>query len=299
MKIAIIIINFNGGRDTLECLDSIRKLTIGDFQVQVIVVDNASTDGSLKNICSKKSLKLKIIKNKKNLGFAEGNNVAIRWGLKNDFDYFLLLNNDALAGKNLLVQLIKEAERCSQAGVFSPKIYFAPGFEYHKQKYKKRDRGRVIWYAGGRIDWDNVLFSHRGVDEIDKGQYQEAEETAFATGCCMFVKKEVFQKIGLFDKRYFLYLEDADLSVRAKKAGFKVFYLPKGKVWHKNASSSQVGGELQDYYFTRNRLLFACEHASLRTRIALFKQAFKYLFQGNSVRRKAVKDFLFRHFGKK
>jgi len=187
-----------------------------------------------------------VLKNSQNLGFVEGNNVGIRYALKNGADWVLILNNDTTVAPDLLTQLIKQGNLINQSGILGPKIYFAPGFEYHKNRYKPSQRGKVFWYAGGIIDWDNVYCSHRGVDEVDKGQYDPptgGEETDFVSGCAMLVKKEVFDKIGLFDPRYFLYLEDVDFCQRAKKAGFKIIYVSQGKVWHYNASSSEVGGE--------------------------------------------------------
>ncbi|GAG55887.1 unnamed protein product, partial [marine sediment metagenome] len=156
----------------------------------------------------------------------------------------------------------------------------------------------VIWYAGSRMDWENVLASHRGVDEVDIGRYQRMEETDFATGCCMLVKREVFEKIGLFDKKYFLYWEDNDFSQRAKKAGFKVYFAPEAVIWHKNAGSSKSGSFLHDYYLTRNRLLFAFKYASLRAKIALIKESIIKLFKGRKWEKKGIIDFYLGRFGK-
>jgi len=333
-KVFIIILNFNGKRDTLDCLKTIQKLQISNYKLQIIVVDNASTDGSLESIKSKYSYQfvspprkiskkekasggpirknshtptIKLIKNRVNLGFAEGNNVGIRYSLENGADYCLILNNDTLVDKNTLLQLISRINAGSSSGrkaderigIISPKIYFAPGFEFHRHRYKKNERGKVIWFAGGRIDWKNVLASHRGVDEIDIGRYQKTEETDFATGCCMLIKKEVFEKIGLFDQKYFLYWEDIDLCMRAKETGFKIFYAPEAFLWHKNASSSEgAGGRTAVYYQERNRLLFALKFAPLKSKIAVLKQGLGYLFSGTKLQRKAVKDFLCLRFGK-
>lgn len=248
-KIAVIILNFNGKKDTLDCLKTIENLQFANCKLQIIVVDNASTNGSVKAIREKFS-QVKLIQNKENLGFAEGNNVGIRYALKNKVDYCLILNNDTLVDKDLLLQLIScinAGKANKKIGIVAPKIYFAPGYEFHRDRYQESERGKVIWYAGGKIDWDNVLICHRGVDEVDKGQYDKKRETDFATGCCMLVKRKVFEKIGLFDKKYFLYWEDVDFCLRAEKAGFKIYFAPQAIIWHKNAGSSASGSLLHLY----------------------------------------------------
>lgn len=303
-KIFIVVLNWNRKDDTTQCLESIGKLQISNYKLQIVVVDNASTDGSVKVIQKSKikdqneNLKLKIIQNKENLGFAGGNNVGIKYALKNGADFVLVLNNDTLVDKNLLVYLIKAAEKYKNAGIFSPKIYFAPGFEFHKKRYSEKDSGKVIWYAGGIIDGDNVLGSNRGVDEVDDSQYDNIQETDFATGACMFIKREVLEKAGLFDEKYFMYLEDADLSQRIKRHGWRVLFVPDAKLWHKVAQSSSIGSDLNDYFITRNRLLFGMRYAPLRAKFALFRESLKLLLSGRKWQKRGVLDFYLSRFRK-
>ncbi|MFZ5366022.1 MAG: glycosyltransferase family 2 protein [Patescibacteria group bacterium] len=325
MKIFVVILNWNGKEFIFKCLDSVKKLEIGraspkampaarNLKLEIVVVDNASTDGSVEQIKSEKlkmkndKAKLKIIENNQNLGFAEGNNVGIRYALKNGADYVLILNPDTIVDENLILQLIsasggsafggKVARADSRIGILGPKIYFAPGFEFHKERYKPEERGKVIWYAGGRIDWNNVLSCHRGVDEIDRGQYDKVEETDFVSGCCMFVKKEVFEKIGLFDPKYFLYWEDSDFCQRAWMGGFRIVYVPGANVFHLDAGSSAVGGPLHDYYITRNRMLFGIKYASFRTKFALVRESIKLFFFGRPWQKIGIRDFYLWRFGK-
>lgn len=297
MKVFIIILNWNGKEFIFKCLDSVLKLKSDHLRLSVVVVDNASTDDSDK-IVEERYKGIKILRNQENLGFSGGNNVGIRYALENGADYVLILNPDTIVDQNLAVQLIKVAEKDARIGMISPKIYFAPGYEYHKVRYSELERGKVIFYAGGEIDWENVLDSHRGVDEVEKGQYDEVSETDFATGCAMLVKREVLEKVGVFDPKYFLYREDNDLCQRAKKAGYKVVYAPGGKVWHLNASSSVVGGDLHDYYLTRNRLLFGLRYAPLRTKLALLRESFKILISGRKWQKIGVFDFYRGKFGR-
>jgi hypothetical protein len=296
MNILIIIVNYNSCQSTVECLTSLDSLKYNDLQIKTLVVDNKSEDATVQ-VIRKDFPQVLLIENKKNEGFAEGNNIGLRWGLAHKFDYFLILNNDTVVSPGLLINLIKAANQNPKAGLFSPKIYFQAGFEYHLDRYNKSDRGKVIWYAGGQIDWKNIITSHKGVDEVDKGQYDNLEETDFATGCCMFIKKEVLEKIGLFNPKYFLYWEDTDLSWRAIKAGYKVIYTPEAFLWHKNAGSTHSGSYLHDYYLSRNRLLFGWYYASFRTKIALFRESVRLSKNGRKGQRRGIKDFLWGHFG--
>ena len=286
MKVSVIILNYNGLANTLDCLNSLKKCQTQGNQVDFIVIDNNSSDGSKKVLGTLDNIHL--IPNPQNLGYTGGNNTGIRYALRSKPDLILILNNDTLADKNLIVNLINAARN---ADIISPKIYFAKNFEFHKDRYKKDELGRVIWYAGGKIDWSNVIGRHAGVDEVDKNQYDTRSPVDFATGACMLIKRQVFEKIGLFDEKYFLYLEDMDFCVRAKKAYFKIIFEPKAILWHKNAGSvGGSGSDLQDYFITRNRLLFAVKFARLKTKIAVFRQVLTQV--ADPIKRKALTDFL-------
>ncbi|MFH0864206.1 MAG: glycosyltransferase family 2 protein [Candidatus Gottesmanbacteria bacterium] len=301
-KVFIIILNWNGKKDTIECLESIKNMEHETWNMKPVVVDNGSADGSVNEIEKLRNLELKdlkIIANKTNLGFAEGNNVGIRYALENGADYILFLNNDTIVDQNLVKQLLKVMEENPSVGIAGPKIYFASGFEFHHDRYREEDRGKVIWYAGGIIDWMNVYASHRGVDEVDHGQYNQTMETDFVSGCAMIVRCDVFKRIGLFDKKYFLYWEDNDFCQRAKKKGFKIFYYPPAFLWHKNAASSnKPGSNIHLYYQTRNRLLFGLKYAPWKSKLALFRESIKFLFEHN-ICQQAIKDFYLARFGAK
>ena len=298
-KVFISIINFNGEKNTLECLRSIDNLNMTGIDLNVVVIDNASKEKLNLKENFLQNASLKIILNEKNLGFSEGHNLGIKYALSNNADYIIILNNDTILDKNLVYELLNAFDKDSKIGIVSPKIYFAKGYEFHKDRYKNEDTGNVLWYAGGDMDWNNVLGKHRGVDEVDKGQFDVEKETDFSSGCCMGIKKEVFEKIGFLNKKYFLYYEDNDYSQRVKRAGYKVIYTPKAVLWHKNAGSvGGSGSNLQDYYITRNRLLFGMTYASLKTKFALFKESIKFLLNGRKWQKKGVLDFYLRKFGK-
>lgn len=298
LKVLVSLVNFNGSKDTLSCLDFLDKVKIEEFKLHVVVVDNASTE-NFKTEKQYSNFELKIIRSNKNLGFSGGQNLGIKYGLENGVDYFVILNNDVILNENFLIELLRTFDQERDYGIVSPKIYFAKGHEFHKDKYEQKDLGKVIWYAGGKMDWKNVIGSHRGVDEVDNGQYDELIKTDFITGCCALIKREVFEKIGLFDEKYFLYYEDNDLSQRAKRAGFEIYYQPKAILWHLNAGSTGGSGSLlHDYYITRNRLLFGFKFASFKTKLALTRESFRLIIAGRKWQKKGVLDFYLRHFGK-
>jgi GT2 family glycosyltransferase len=290
-KVTVILLNYNGKQDTLECLESIQKLQQKKTKINTIVVDNASKDDSV-NVIRAKFPKVTIIENKNNLGFCEGNNVGVKLAFDEGADFALILNNDTIVHPNLVEGLVQTAKN-QKVGIVSPKIYFAPGFEFHKDRYSKGERGKVIWYAGGLIDWNNILPQHKGVDQVDKGQFEKSEETSFATGCATLVSREAFKNLGLYDSVYFAYFEDADFSLRAQNHGYRVFYSPKAILWHKNASTfGGSGSPFQDYFITRNRLIFGLRHAPPRAKFALLRESFKFIIKGPERKRRAVIDAL-------
>lgn len=303
-RVYIIILNWNGWQMTLDCLKSLSSINTDGLKVEIVVVDNGSADDSINKIENEKikdkndKLKLQIIRNDKNLGFAEGNNIGIRYALKQGADYICLLNNDTRVDKNFLSELVICAENNPQAGVIGGKIYFEKDHEFHKDRYSEPERGKVIWYAGGLIDWKNVYGSNRGVDEVDKGQYDEEIETDYVNGCLMLLRANVIKQIGLFNKKYFLYYEDTDLSVRIKKAGYSLLYCPKAIIWHINAGSSGTGSNLHDYFTTRNRLLFGIRWAPLRAKIALLKESARLMINGRQWQKTGVRDYYLGRFGR-
>ncbi len=300
-KVFIIILNWNQPKLTIECLESIKKLHVKNFKLQIVVVDNGSTDGSVALIKSQIPMsndQWEILETGENLGFAAGNNVGIKYALKNDADYVVLLNNDTEVDSGLIDGLLKTFEENPKAGVVSPKIYFAKGFEFYKDRYKDSELGKVIWYAGGNMDWNNVYGSNHGVDEVDEGQFEKVSETDFATGCCIMFPAKVLNKVGLFNEKYYLYMEDADLSQRIRIAKYQILYTPYGYLWHKVSQSSGIGSQLNDYFITRNRLMFGMKYASLRTKVALLRESIRFMQNGRRWQKVGVKDFYLNRFGR-
>lgn len=297
-KVVVIIVNWNRKDDLVACLKSLSRVSTFGYELATIVVDNGSSDGSLEALNKITNFTFRVIPLKENTGFVGGNNMGIKAALEDGADFVLLLNNDTLVDRNLVRELVKVADKNKEAGVLVPKIYFAPGFEFHKDRYPKSVLGKVIWFAGGVIDWNNLYGSNFGVDDVDRGQFDQEKEVDFATGCAMFIRKKVLKKVGLLDERYFTYLEDVEFCQRVKKAGWRVLYAPLGYLWHKVSQTSGSGSNLNDYFLARNRMLFGLEYARLRTKFALLRESIKFLVSGRKWQRIGVRDFYLRRFGK-
>lgn len=302
-RLAIVVLNWKQPKLTINSIDSILKITHLDFSYQVILVDNGSPDDSLSQFENKylNNKQIFVIKNVSNLGYVEGNNTGIRYALKHNFDYVLVINNDVLVKPDFLDKLIKRANSKPKVDILGPKIYFAPGYEYHHDRYADRERGKIIWSVGGRVDWQNIIGSNIGIDEFDQGQYDHIRPSSidFISGCCFLIRVEVFQKIGLFDPRFFLFLEDSDFCQRAKKAGFHLSIAPKSIIWHLNSQTTGAGSYLHDYFITRNRMLFGFRYAGFRTKLALIRQSIAILFFDPSIwKRKGIIDFFLGKLGR-
>ncbi len=223
--VEIIVLNWNGKDDSIECLRSLSKIS---YKNKIItLVDNASTDGSIEAFKGEFPT-LNIIENDGNLRYAGGNNVAIRNGLKGKASLFLILNNDTIVKDNFLDFLVKTSESDKNIGIVVPKIY------YHEEMGK-------IWYAGGYVNFATGNIYHRGLRKTDTEGFDKREEVDYATGCCMLIRREVFEKIGLLDENYFIYGEDVDFSFRATRSGYKIVYEPQSFIWHKVTSATGGG----------------------------------------------------------
>lgn len=297
MKVALVTVDYNNHKDTYELLDSYEDLNTKNIETKFIVVDN----GSKKSLQKQKVEKYKntvLVRTTKNLGFAGGYNRGMKWAVAWGADYIFIINNDTFfKNKNILLHLIKVLKENKQAGLVSPKILFAPGYEFHKDRYKKSERGRVIWYAGGDFDWQNVYSKHRGIDKIDKGQFDEIGRTGFISGCCLMIKSEVLQKVGYFNEKLFAYFEDNDFVNRVEKAGFRQYYDGKVAIYHKVSQTAGIGSAFTDYLLTRNRLYIGMKYAPMRTKLALMREALKLLLTGRKAQKQGILDYFRGKFG--
>ncbi len=224
-KVEIIILTWNGKEDTLECLKSLQKVKYEN--IDITVVDNASTDDSAEIIAADFP-SVKLINNNTNLMYAGGNNVAIKEALSREAECILLLNNDTILHEDFLTYLVETISSEVEIGIVAPKINY-----YNNRK--------LIWYAGGFVNFFTGNIYHRGLRKRDDGNYDLPDDVDYATGCCMLIKRELFEEIGLLDEEYYIYSEDVDFSFRAHTAGYKIVFEPRSLIWHK-VSSATGGG---------------------------------------------------------
>jgi len=234
MRVSVIIVNWNGKRILEDCLDSLKEQTFR-WDFEVIVVDNGSTDGSE---C------FATIRNKRNLGFAGGNNAGIRAARGK---YIALLNNDARADKDWLKELVEAAEENPEVGMFASKIL--------------RTDGRID-SAGCTVHPDgNGMCRGRGERH---NNYNKSEDVTFPSGCAALYRKSMLDEIGLFDERFFMYNEDTDLGIRAQKAGYKCLYVPTAIVTHLYSQSSSAYSLKKLFRVERNRILIMLKSFTFR-----------------------------------
>lgn len=236
-KIFTIILNYNG-RDTLtNCLKSVFASDCANLEI--VVVDNASKDGSFE---AAKTLfpRAHFIASPKNIGFSSGNNLGIRFALEKGADFIFLLNNDAFVERETIAMLRDEAQRIEKPALLSPLIYAGA----------LNDK-RTVWFHGGSIDWNRMRTFHDTAANFDT---KNAYSTEYVTGCAMFISKEIFREIGLLDESFFLYYEDADFSLRAHRAGFPVMVYPEARVYHLEKSSADPNAKV--YWLVVSGILF-------------------------------------------
>jgi len=217
-------LNWNGRDLTLDCLASLEKVTYSN--ANVIVIDNGSTDDSVVSIKDKYP-ETDIIEFSTNLGFAGGNNAGFQ-STANKADYTIFLNNDTIVDPYFVEPLINELEIKSNTKQTAPKIYYA-------------DKPETIWFAGGKVNLWTGFIRHIGIRKKDSHDYSKKREIDYATGCCICMRTQDFESIGLFDQTFPMYAEDVDLSIRLKQKGGSIVFIPKSKVWHKVSAS--LGGE--------------------------------------------------------
>lgn len=245
-KLAIILVNWNGSDDTVNCLKSIEKSSFRDYSI--VVVDNGSCEDELLKI-KNCSINFTLIEAGENLGYTGGNNLGIKYCLEYNPDFILLLNNDTYIDVNALQNIINFAYSDEKIGILSPKILFHP-------------LRSLIWSAGTFLDKRFLMGYLRGYKDEDVGQFNSPAELDYVTGCAMLIRAAVVLDIGFLCNDYFAVCEDLDYCARAKDAGYKIQYVPDSVVWHiESASSGGHEAPQYVYYQTRNYYLFHSRRA--------------------------------------
>jgi len=290
---SIIIINYNGLKETCELLET---LPLEDESLEVIVIDNASRENEAARI-EQQFPRVTVVRSKKNLGFAGGNNLGIQAA---HGKYLFFINNDTLLevrgekseARDVFRPLIDRLESSEKIGMVCPKIRFSWG-------------NNPIQYTGytplSRFTLRNRSI---GFGETDHGQYDLPHPTPYAHGAAMMVKREVIEKAGMMPECYFLYYEELDWSMMIRRAGYDIWYEPAVTIYHKESQSTGQQSPLRTYYITRNRLLFVWRNNDSATRylsylylIALVgtKDVLKHLLQRRPDMAKATLRGIF-HF---
>lgn len=267
-----IVLNYNQKDLTAACLKSLTPSDCSDLRV--IVVDNGSTDGSAA-LVRREFPWVQVVVNERNLGFAGGNNVGIRYALAHGADLIWLLNNDTEVALDCATELARASMAHPECALFAPKTYYY-------------DRPRVLWYAGGDIRLDRPMgVIHSGMGMRDDGSFNREKEISFVTGCALVIRKKAVEAIGFLDEDIFAYLEDLDWSIKVREKGYKALYVPSAKVWHKVSQTtlaSPRGQQIKTYLFARNRFVIQRRYSSVVSLLTLIP---KYL--GCGVARRAYR----------
>lgn len=258
-EISIILLNYNCYKDTIHCVDSIFEHT-KNIDFQIIVVDNQSTDDSFTQL--KKLKNIVLLQAKKNNGFAAGNNIGIQKALELQSKYVYLLNSDTIIDDSTISNLYKAMEN-SDIAILGSRIM------YH-------DHPNLIQYLGGHINWKKMAGCHNHEREQFDFKIDSIISTEFITGCSMFIRSSVFDKIGLLPEEYFMYCEDLDFCIQAKLNHLKLAVCTDSVVYHKVGSSS--GGENSPFsikWSNRNRIILIQRYK--RFTVPFFTKSWFYL----------------------
>ncbi|ELK48580.1 glycosyltransferase family 2 protein [Halobacillus sp. BAB-2008] len=242
-SVCVIIVNFNGTADTLDCLDSLKEQSYPN--THIVVVDNASDDPEeLENALANHSFHL--VQLEENNGFASGNNAGVKYAKEVlDPDYILMLNNDTVVSSDFLFPLVEELEGDAGTGACCSHInYYQPS--------------KLTWYGGGYINWKTGTSVH----EVQDHRTSPSRDVEFLTGCALLFPIRMIQEIGYLNEDYFLFYEDTEFCVRMKKAGYRLRYVPESVIYHKVSATAGFRSPLANYYGTRNKMHFMSLYAN-------------------------------------
>jgi hypothetical protein len=235
--VAIILVNYNGANDTIDCIKSLSEMR--DVEYEIVVVDNCSTDDSVNKLKKLQGdYKFTLLQAECNNGFSSGNNIGITHA--KNADYYLLLNNDTVVEPDFLKKLVDEFKENPHCGAAISKILY----------YSQPD---TIWYAGGSLNKKTARCEHYHFKEKDVTTDHLPVKVTFASGCCLCVSKQVVEKIGLLNEDFFLYEEDAEFCYRITEAGYDIIYVPDSVIYHKVSASTGQGSPISQFYSVRNK----------------------------------------------
>jgi len=245
-RVLAVVLTWNGREDTLACIDSLLRLDYPRFDV--LVVDNASTDGTVPALHERFGSRIEILSNERNLLFAGGMNLGLERAQRQGYDFALILNNDTVLDPGMLRALVACAAADVRIAAVGPKIYY----------YHSPDR---LWFAGGELSLWRGWSRHRGLRQLDRGQYERATDADYLTGCAMLLRTAALADVGLLDTGYGMYAEDADWCFRARARGYRLVFAPAARLWHRVSAASGARSRFKIQWRLRSQWRFLLRHA--------------------------------------
>lgn len=258
----IIVLNYNGYVDTVECIESLKAITYKNHRI--VIVDNNSTDGSCGKLKSE-YIDIEFVESDENLGYAGGNNLGIKRALENNAGYVCIINNDVVVEPSFLEPILSKMEKDKSIGIAGSKVC-----EY-------TDRSK-IQSTGSRVDLfrGNVYQLNTGVPA---DSVKEDLEVDYISGACLVVRKDVIDKTGLLPEVYFLFFEETEWCLKAGRAGYKVKCICDSAIYHKGSSTIDKISGIKEYYMVRNNIIFEKRNAkAFQLLVFLSKRTLRMLF---------------------
>ncbi len=245
-KVCVIMLSYNRKEDTIECIESLRKMTYPHYKI--LVVENGSSDGSGQAVKDHYP-DVELIELKNNVGYAKGFNEGLEYSYNEGADYFLILNNDIVVDPEMLTELVRTAQENEEIGFVSGKVYY---YDDPKRIQTVGKQSHAVFLVGDTV----------GYGEYDEGQYDEKKEYDFIDDVFLLVRREVYERVGGYDENFFFHWEETDWCSRVRRAGYKIVYTPAAKIWHKGLLTTANGmSPTALFYITRNQFLFIRRNA--------------------------------------
>jgi GT2 family glycosyltransferase len=242
--VAVIVVNWNGLADTESCL---RSVLASDYpRLHVLVVDNGSEGDDVAALRRRFGDRVEVVEAGRNLGYAGACNLGMTLALARGAEAVLLLNNDATVAPECIMELVKAASSLPDAAALCPKIYFS-------------ERPNIIQSTGGKVNMWLGRSRQVGRGEVDRGQWDRLQERDYADGACMLITKRALTAVGPLDEEYFAYWEETDWCFRARELGFRCYYVPTARAWHRGSSS--FSRSRYWFYYRRGAIMFLRKRA--------------------------------------
>lgn len=240
--VAVVILNWNGGDEILLCLQSV--IESSHQQVEIVIVDNGSADGSTEAILQRFP-QVHLIRNSQNLGFAKGSNQGMEWALQHGIPYVLLLNGDARLHPEAIGELLAAVQEERDTVVGCPRMFLGSSTEESPR----------LWFAYGTVKLWAGLFQNPAFNQADGPPWATPQDMEYASGCCMLIPASILESVGMLDESFFAYCEDIDFSLRVRKAGYRLRYVPAARLWHGSKTpTNRTRTAAYRYLATRNNL---------------------------------------------